>query len=165
MGPDHMGGPWIPLKGNEIMRLENLNTELAESLEKTAETTIDISNEPEVDVNDYIIYLPPSKMDVERNADGFFVCPEPGCDYKSSHTGHVERHFRKHTGERPFQCKFCDKKFTEKSGCIKVRFKVLSKIFFSNFSHIGTNCKSPFSQLRGRVSQNVPMYIISANKL
>ena len=135
--PDGSGGPWIPVKGNEIMRLENLNTELAESLEKTAETTIDISNEPEVDVNDYIIYLPPSKMDVERNADGFFVCPEPGCDYKSSHTGHVERHFRKHTGERPFQCKFCDKKFTEKSGCIKVRFKVLSKklFFFEFFTH------------------------------
>ena len=105
-------------KGDEIVRLES---ELAESLQKTADISMEMdigSNEPEVDVNDYIIYLPPAKMDVERNADGYFECPEPNCDYKSRqgstdiihghecpNNGHSFRllgHLRKVAGDKHF---------------------------------------------------------------
>lgn len=41
------------------------------------------------------------------------ICPF--CPYKSLYTGNMERHIQvKHTGEKPFSCKICEKRFTQK---------------------------------------------------
>ncbi|GFQ78133.1 hypothetical protein TNCT_259281 [Trichonephila clavata] len=37
------------------------------------------------------------------------------CCYSSGNIGHMRDHQRKHTGEHPFQCPICGRKFTQKS--------------------------------------------------
>lgn len=39
-----------------------------------------------------------------------FVCP-----YLSRHKGDVKKHVRKHTGEKPYECEYCDYKATQSS--------------------------------------------------
>ena len=33
-----------------------------------------------------------------------YVCDWPGCDYAAAQRGHLTAHRRRHTGERPFRC-------------------------------------------------------------
>ena len=33
-----------------------------------------------------------------------YVCTWPGCAYSASQSGHLVQHMRSHTGERPFKC-------------------------------------------------------------
>ena len=41
------------------------------------------------------------------------------CDYKTSDLNNYEAHFRtRHTDEKPFQCKLCEKTFNRKQACI-----------------------------------------------
>ena len=40
-----------------------------------------------------------------------FGCPWEGCNQKFKQKGNMETHYRKHTGELPFPCKECDKRF------------------------------------------------------
>ncbi|TRY70302.1 hypothetical protein TCAL_02451 [Tigriopus californicus] len=37
------------------------------------------------------------------------------CDFVAPTQGQLDMHMRKHTGEKPFSCRFCDKKFTRAS--------------------------------------------------
>lgn len=37
------------------------------------------------------------------------------CNYATNKLGNFERHHVVHTGEKPFKCKFCARKFTQKS--------------------------------------------------
>ncbi|XP_042895781.2 zinc finger and BTB domain-containing protein 8B [Parasteatoda tepidariorum] len=41
------------------------------------------------------------------------------CPYTTFHKGNFEKHMRKHTGERPFFCKFCGKTFTQKVNMLR----------------------------------------------
>lgn len=44
------------------------------------------------------------------------------CKKRMSNSGHLMRHRRIHSGERPFVCKFCDKRFIE-STSLKVHLR------------------------------------------
>ncbi|GFY20142.1 hypothetical protein TNCV_2148351 [Trichonephila clavipes] len=41
-----------------------------------------------------------------------FACPQ--CPYTSHYKSNLNRHIRKHSGERPFVCKICGKSFVQK---------------------------------------------------
>nr|XP_037273113.1 zinc finger protein 436-like [Rhipicephalus microplus] len=51
-----------------------------------------------------------SLMSVEG---GLYSCRQ--CTYVTKKSGHMRRHLRKHTGERPFQCHLCPAAFLERS--------------------------------------------------
>ncbi|KFM63776.1 Sal-like protein 4, partial [Stegodyphus mimosarum] len=36
------------------------------------------------------------------------------CSYKTYNKANLTQHLRKHTGERPFVCKICGKRYTQK---------------------------------------------------
>ena len=41
-----------------------------------------------------------------------FRCKIDGCSSEFKKSCNLRDHFRKHTGQRPFECKFCQKTFT-----------------------------------------------------
>jgi uncharacterized Zn-finger protein len=43
----------------------------------------------------------------------YFKCMYPNCQSVFKKSCNLRDHFRKHTGQRPFTCKFCDKTFTQ----------------------------------------------------
>ena len=104
--------------------------------------TIDVSSArtTSVDVNEYVIRHEFKKLEIERNSVGVFECPnEAGCYYKTSNFGDMERHFRTHSKEKPFECRLCGKTFVTKASCIhhirshddslKLRCSVCGKLF------------------------------------
>ena len=48
----------------------------------------------------------------QRNEDGSYVCNL--CPYTTSQFGHLKRHMKTHTGEKPFGCPFCSYRGTQK---------------------------------------------------
>lgn len=43
----------------------------------------------------------------------YFKCKHPGCGSVFKKSCNLRDHFRKHTGQRPFKCPFCQKTFTQ----------------------------------------------------
>ena len=37
----------------------------------------------------------------------FYCCKHPGCNYKTTRSGHMKRHERTHTKEKPYKCTMC----------------------------------------------------------
>lgn len=56
------------------------------------------------------------EIDDSKGRDKRFKCPHPGCNSRFSNRGHVERHMRVHTGEKPFKCLLaeCPKRFSRR---------------------------------------------------
>lgn len=44
----------------------------------------------------------------------YYTCPDPNCNRVCSTTFNLKTHYMLHTGELPFTCTFCDKKFNRK---------------------------------------------------
>ena|ERR1700753_1518190 len=50
-----------------------------------------------------------SKHSIEKKK---FTCPEADCGKQYSEKGNLTVHMRKHSGVQPFQCEYCEKRFS-----------------------------------------------------
>ena len=41
-----------------------------------------------------------------------FMCTWKGCEWRFARSDELRRHYRKHTGLKPFSCKTCDRTFS-----------------------------------------------------
>ncbi|KAE9420204.1 hypothetical protein Angca_005644, partial [Angiostrongylus cantonensis] len=41
-----------------------------------------------------------------------YSCPWPGCEWRFARSDELTRHYRKHTGDRPFKCAQCSRAFS-----------------------------------------------------
>ena len=73
------------------------------------------SNSRQLDVNDYVVVFSFNTLELDRDMDGCFKCPE--CNYKTPSSRTVEEHYRLHTNKKPFGCKLCiQKRYRIKEG-------------------------------------------------
>ena len=93
-------------KGEEISRLQkqldsalSLNERPKSGLE---DFTIDLGLENYIKIegdfisenpNDYVIDLGSTQLDLTKNLDGYYECPDDTCDYKSPRLENVELHY------------------------------------------------------------------------
>ena len=103
----------IAKKDKEILDLE-------EKLEQTlAKIPKPEPNQPNqiFEPIDYVEKFEYRKIEIQRDENGYYPCDQ--CEYKSLVRKDTENHYRTHTGEEPFGCKFCKQRFKAKSTCIR----------------------------------------------
>ena len=104
------------------------NEEEKENIEQVArpeETSEESDYEGPPDVDKYVITSKLEKVEIPEVEFGWpwytrtYICPEVSCEYHSEKKTHVRQHFQTHSGEKPYQCKICKKKFAQKGSCVK----------------------------------------------
>ena len=48
-----------------------------------------------------------------HNGEKRYVCTWKYCSWKFGRSDKLSRHMRKHTGDRPFQCRMCERAFSQ----------------------------------------------------
>ena len=98
---ENVDSSWIP------------DDEDTDRLSISDEEDADRSSSP--DVEQFVISFGLEKVKIRKEKNGKnYICPEVGCGYTQPTSANVRRHYQKHTRERPFQCKLCNKKFGTK---------------------------------------------------
>ena len=88
----------------------------------TSEESHDDRGPTMLDVKEYVITTKQEKVEIPKERDAgskiyIHKCPVMSCGYSSRTRSHVREHYKTHSGEKPFQCKICDKKFANKGNC------------------------------------------------
>ena len=98
------------MDGDEVIETKNSDSDC-----RSSETT---PPPRPIDVAEYIVSLEPKRVEFKKDEHGHYKCPEKACGYTNKSLAIITCHYRKHTGEKPFQCKLCDRKFARKITCI-----------------------------------------------
>ena len=87
-----------------IPTLDDFSMNIQETGPDSPEYEVDLkSTLAKMDVSEYLIVLECNSLDIQKQPDGYFYCPEaPMCDYKSESRNHMERHHRRKVGLKIF---------------------------------------------------------------
>ena len=93
----------IPIE-DAIPTLADFSMSIQETGPDSPEFEVDLkSTLAKMDVSEYLIVLECNTLDIQKQPDGYFYCPEaPICDYKSESRNHMERHHRRKVGLKLF---------------------------------------------------------------
>ncbi|KAB7502207.1 Krueppel-like factor 1 [Armadillidium nasatum] len=75
-----------------------------------------------------------------------YMCDWKGCGWKFARSDELTRHYRKHTGDRPFQCRLCERAFS-RSDHLSLHMKRHMTIFYTDRGKDGFLLPSNFISL------------------
>lgn len=94
----------VIINNETIPTLGDFSMDIQETGPDSPEYEVDLkSTLAKMDVSEYLIVLECNSLDIQKQPDGYFYCPEaPMCDYKSESRNHMERHHRRKVGLKTF---------------------------------------------------------------
>ncbi|KAJ3415935.1 hypothetical protein HDV05_003776 [Chytridiales sp. JEL 0842] len=111
--PSHLPPP--PIDTNAaVVKSESSEGKTAPSGDPAAVSTVagDVAGQPSVPTSSHPTQH--RRKSTSESGERRFVCTFAGCTAAFFQMAHLKIHQRRHTGERPFVCSYCDKSFNQK---------------------------------------------------